>query len=143
MSYNKQLWEQIMEIGRKKEPKEKGIANKLDQYDIETILTTMDFFGADEYFIKQTVFDLYGPPKYRVFDWLAMNVMSRNDSDREGNNVALQVLVHSYMKAEGDPEKFIEDLRVSDYQLDTSWEDIQIDLPEEKDKGYQQLDLEF
>jgi hypothetical protein len=143
MSYNKQLWEQIMEIGRKKEPREKGIANKLDQYDIETILTTMDFFGADEYFIKQTVFDLYGPPKYRVFDWLAMNVMSRNDSDREGNNVALQVLVHSYMKAEGDPEKFIEDLRVSDYQLDTSWEDIQIDLPEEKDKGYQQLDLEF
>jgi hypothetical protein len=128
--YNKQLWEQIMALGREKEPRSKGIANKLNQYDVETILGTMDFFGASEYFIKQTAFDLYGPPKYRVFDWLAMNIMSRNDDAREQNNVPLKVLVHSYLKSEGDPEKFIEDLRVTDYELDTSWEDIEIDDPE-------------
>ncbi len=106
--------------------------NRFDRYDMETILGTMDFFGADEYFMKQTVFDLYGPPKYRLFDWLAMNIMSRNDSDRGRNNIPLKVLVHSYLKAEGDPDAFIEDLRLTDYQIDTSWEDIEIELPGEE-----------
>jgi hypothetical protein len=129
VGYKKQLWEQIMALGREKEPRSKGITNNLDRYDVETILGTMDFFGASEYFMKQTVFDLYGPPKYRVFDWLAMNVMSRNDDDRQANNVPLKVLVHSYLKAEGDPEKFIEDLRLTDYELDLSWQDIKIDKP--------------
>ncbi|UCG04920.1 MAG: hypothetical protein JSV83_13420 [Desulfobacterales bacterium] len=122
-----------MEIGRQKEPSTAGVANKLDQYDVETILATMDFFGASDIFMKQTVFDLYGPPKYRVFDWLAMNVMGRNDDDRQANNVALKVLVHSYLKSEGDPERFIEDLRKSDYQFDTSWEDVEIDEPDLED----------
>ena len=121
-----------MEAGRQKEPKNHGITNKLDQYDVETILATLEFFGASDIFMKQTAFDLYGPPKYRVFDWLAMNVMSRNDDEREGNNEALKVLVHSYLKAEGDPEGFIKDLRCSDYQIDESWQDIDIDLPSEK-----------
>ena len=113
MPYNKQLWEQIMKLGREKEPRGQGITNKLDQYDIQTILGTMDFFGASEIFKKQTAFDLYGPPKYRVFDWLAMTVMSRNDDARDQNNVPLKVLVHSYLKSEGDPESFIDDLRES------------------------------
>jgi hypothetical protein len=142
MGYNKKLWEQIMEIGRQKEPRSTGVANKLDQYDIETILATMDFFGASEIFIKQTVFDLYGPPKYRVFDWLAMNVMGRNDDDRQANNVPLKVLVHSYLKSEGDPERFIADLRESDYQLDTSWEDIEIDEPDLEDYNSNDFSLD-
>ena len=119
-----------MTLGREKEPRSQGITNKLDQYGVETILATMDFFGASEIFMKQTAFDLYGPPKYRVFDWLAMNIMSRNDDDRQTNNVPLSVLVHSYLKSEGDPERFIDDLRESDYQLDTSWEDIDINEPD-------------
>ena len=122
-----------MEIGRQKEPRSAGVANKLDQYDVETIMATIDFFGASEFFMKQTVFDLYGPPKYRIFDWIAMNVMGRNDDDRKLNNVPLKVLVHSYLKSEGDPERFIGDLRESDYQLDTSWEDIEIDEPDLED----------
>jgi hypothetical protein len=127
MGYNHKLWEQIIEIGRQKELRTAGVANRLDQYDVETILATMDFFGASDIFLKQTTFDLYGPPKYRVFDWLAMNVMDRNDDNRQVNNVALKVLVHSYLKSEGDPERFVADLRESDYQIDTSWEDIEID----------------
>jgi hypothetical protein len=132
-----------MAIGHEKEPRRKGITNKLNQYDVETILGTMDFFGASEYFMKQTAFDLYGPPKYRVFDWLAMNIMSRNDDAREQNNVPLKVLVHSYLKAGGDPEKFIEDLRVTDYELDTSWEDIEIDDPELEDYRSRDFDPEI
>jgi len=61
-----------------------------------------------------------------------MNVMSRNDDDRKRNNVPLSVLVHSYLKVDGIPEGFIQDLRETDYQIDTSWEEIQIDLPDEE-----------
>lgn len=132
-----------MALGREKEPRSKGITNNLDRYDVETILGTMDFFGASEYFMKQTAFDLYGPPKYRVFDWLAMNVMRRNDDDRQTNNVPLKVLVHSYLKAEGDPERFVADLRKSDYQIDTSWEDIEIDDPELEDYKSRDFDPEI
>ena len=139
MPYNKALWEQVMKIGRDKEPRSQGITNRLDKYDVETILTVQDFFGASDIFMKQTAFDLYGPPKYRVFDWLAMNIMSRNDDDREQNNIPLKVLVHSYLKSEGDPERFIEDLRVSDYQIDTEWESIQIDLDEPGLEDYKAL----
>lgn len=133
MPYNKQLWEQIMKLGREKEPRSQGITNKLDEPAIKTVLATLDYFNASEIFMKQTIFDLYGPPKYRVFDWLAMNVMSRNDDDRVQNNVPLKVLVHSYLKSEGDPEKFIDDLRVTDYDVDRSWQDINIDEPDLED----------
>jgi hypothetical protein len=136
--YNKKLWNQIMDIGRQKEPRSLGITNKLDEYDVETILAAMDFFGANNIWMKQTAFDLYGPPKYRVFDWLAMNVMSRNDDNRQANDVPLKVLVYFYLRSEGDFERFIADLRESDYQLDTSWEDIVIDEPDMED--YRKVD---
>ena len=127
MPYNKKLWQQVMDLGRQKEPRSQGITNKLDAYSVETILAVENFFGASENFMKQTAFDLYGPPKYRIYDWLAMNIMGRNDDDRERNNAALKVLVHSYLKSEGDPEKFIDDLRVSDYEVDLDWQNIEID----------------
>jgi len=126
-TYNKELWDEIIKTGRKKEPSSKGIANKFDDNDIKTIVATMEFFGASDIWIRQTVFDLK-TPKYRLFDWLGMCVMSRNDDAREQNNQALKVLVHSYLKTGGDPDKFIQDLRESDYQIDESWEKIKIDV---------------
>ena len=72
-----------------------------------------------------------------------MNVMSRNDDDRQTNNVPLKVLVHSYLKTGGVPERFVADLRESDYQIDTSWEDIEIDDPELEDYKSRDFDPEI
>ena len=124
-TYNKELWDEILKIGRKKESK--GITNNFDDNDIETILATMEFFGASDIWIRQSHWDLKNA-KYRLFDWLGMCVMSRNDDAREQNNQALKVLVHSYLKTGGEPKKFIEDLRESDYQIDESWEKVKIDV---------------
>jgi hypothetical protein len=127
----KSLWDTVIELGRGQEPKSNGVANKLEDADIETILATMEFHGATDIWLRQTLFDLSrsaGPfaPRYRVFDWLAMSLNGRNDDDRSQNKSALQVLVHAYLKTEGNVEKFIEDLRVSDYQVDTSWEKVEV-----------------
>ena len=53
--------------------------------------------------------------------------MSRNDDNREQNNVGLKVLVHSFIKSGYDEKKTIADLRYTDYQIDTSWEKIEIE----------------
>jgi len=123
MSYNADLWEKILETGKEKE---KGITNKLTGDGLEAILATMMQFNASEIWLQQTYWDLK-TAKYKVYDWLAMCVMSRNDDDRERNNIPLKILVNSYLKAEGDVEKFIEDLRYSDYDEDESWQKIEID----------------
>ena len=127
MEHNKKLWNQIIELGIKNEPESKGIANKLNKDDVNTILATMEFFQATDIFMKQTHYDLT-IPRFRVFDWLAMCVMGRNDDDREQNNTALQVLVFAYLSANGDVSKFIENLRINDYEINTEWESIQIDI---------------
>jgi len=132
-TYNHDIWKQVMTLGEKKEPTSRGIENKFDVNDLTTIIATMDYFNASENWKKQTFWDL-NVAKYRLFDWLAMCVMGRNDDNRELNNEALKVLVHSYLKSEGDPKKFIEDLRYTDYDVDRSWEKIQIDVEEKKGK---------
>ena len=60
-----------------------------------------------------------------------MNIMSRNDfggETRRTNNVALQVLVHAFRTAVYNEKDFIENLRLHDYQCETDWESIQIDI---------------
>lgn len=119
-----ELWSFIVAEGRKIE---KGYtANKFNKDDINTILGTMDFFDASDIWLKQTYFDLT-IPRYRLFDWLGMCVMSRNDDNRKQNNTALQVLVYSWLKVKGNPIDFIQDLRETDYQIVTDWEKINIE----------------
>lgn len=125
-TYNDKLWDEVMETGK---TKEKGITNKLTEADITTIIATMDFFGATDIWKRQTYWDL-NIAKYKVYDWMAMCIMGRNDDDRETNNTPLKVLVHSYLKSKGDVEEFIADLRATDYDVDRSWEKIKIDIEE-------------
>jgi hypothetical protein len=117
-----ELWNTILKIGRKNE---KGIVNKFNKDDVITIIATMEFFNSTDIWIRQTVYDLT-VCKYKLYDWLAMCVMSRNNDNRQLNNVALKVLVYAYLSSEGDSEGFIDNLRYNDYQINTNWEKIQI-----------------
>lgn len=119
------LWSFIVAEGRKIEPRCEGIANKFNADDIKTIIGTMEFFGATDIWLNKTIYDLR-VPKYRLFDWLAMCVMSRNNDDRTQNEQALKVLVYSWFKVGGLPADFIEDLRVTDYEINTNWEEVEI-----------------
>lgn len=132
--YNTELWQEIVTMGKKADPAKKSQVNTFDDDDLNTILGTMDFFGASDIWMKQTYMDLSSKtafaPRFRLFDWLAMCVMSRNDDDRLTNNVGLKVLVYAFLKVKGDPTEFIADLRATDYDLsrNNSWEKIKIDL---------------
>lgn len=116
----KKLWDYVVKEGKKVE---RGTINKLDDNDINTILGTMEWFGSTTIWMKQTCFDLK-IPKFRVFDWLAMCVMSRNDDNREQNREALRVLVYSWLKAKGNVREFIDDLRYTDYDCDKSYTSV-------------------
>ena len=120
----KELWHLVLAIGRKQEPESKGITNHFNRDDVTTIIANMEFFGATDIWMRQTIFDLM-TPKFRLFDFLGMCIMSRNDDNRKQNNLPLKVLIWAYLKMNGVPEKFIEDLRVIDYQIDGSYNCVQ------------------
>ena len=109
-------WQQVMSK-RNKDDMHKGVANTLSDDDINTIIATIDFWGAD---YRQDIFDLK-VARYRVFDWLAMRVQGRNP-----DTTSTKVLVHSFLKSDGVVSKFIEDLRVTDYQVITDWEEVKL-----------------
>lgn len=120
---NKETWNKVMELGQIQEPYDDK--NKLKRDEVQTIIASMDYFAATDTWIRQTLFDLT-IPKFRVFDWLAMCIMSRNDDDRKQNETALKVLVHAYIKTNGIIADFIADLRETDYECDREWKDIKI-----------------
>jgi hypothetical protein len=114
---NKETWSKIMEL----EPYHTTIVNSLDKNDVTTIVATAAYFGAEANDLRQIYFDLT-LPKFRVFDWLAMGVMGRIEC-----KPALKVLVYSFLKVNGGETAFIEDLRTTDYEIDTEWMGIVLD----------------
>ena len=44
----------------------------------------------------------------------------------EYNKTAVKVLVHSFLKSDGDINKFIEDLRITDYDVERKWEELEV-----------------
>lgn len=114
-------WERVMALKGAGVSEAKGFANTLSEDDRQTIYATIDFFGGS---YQQDIFDLK-IAQYRVFDWLAMRIQGRH-SGSENDKVATQVLVYSFLKAGGVPSKFIDDLRVTDYQIVTDWEEIEL-----------------
>ena len=110
------IWKDIMKNGKKNQSHKH--LNVLDEDDLNSILGTMDFFGCSRADLGQTFFDLR-TAKYRVFDWLAMGLMGRIE-----NPTALSVLVYAFKKADYNEKKFIDNLRIHDYQIETEWQDI-------------------
>lgn len=114
-------WNQIVALKDAGKSEAKGVANTLSDNDIETIIATIDFFGGD---YRQDIWDLK-VARYRVFDWLGMRVMGRRD-DGGGDEQATKVLAYSFIKSGGVPSKFIDDLRVTDYDIDHKWESLEL-----------------
>ena len=112
----KTTWERVMEL-KPKDDMKRGLANTLSDDDLNTICGLIDFFGGD---YRQDIFDLK-VARYRVFDWLAMRVQGRGDG-RE----ATKVLAYSFIKSGGVVSKFIEDLRITDYDIDNSWTELEL-----------------
>lgn len=111
-------WNQVMSKRVKGREEARGVANTLNRDDLNTILGTADFFGASEAELSQMYFDL-AVCRYRVFDWLAMGIMGRIT-----NTEVLRVFVYSFLKADGVPSAFIDDLRVTDYDIDKSYDSV-------------------
>lgn len=108
-------WDKVMAC-KKADTRSKGVANNLTDDELEAIVGTIDFFGDD---YRQDVWDLR-TARYRVFDWLAMRVQGR------GAPESTKVLVYSFLKVKGDIDKWIEDLRVTDYDIDEAWRKLEL-----------------
>jgi hypothetical protein len=119
------VWTQVVRKILPHETRVRGkIANTLRDDEIETILATMEFFGASDQVIAQAHSDMK-IPRYRMGDWLGMFIQNEG-YDKVGGETATKVLAHAYIKADGDIDKMIQDLRENDYQVDTSWEKINL-----------------
>jgi len=114
-------WDKVMSL-KKKDDMKVGLANTLKDHDIETIIATADFFGAEERDLHQIYLDLK-VARFRVFEWLAMAINGRLE-----NQSAIKVFAHSFIKSNGVTSKFIQDLRETDYDIDNSWQDIELDF---------------
>ena len=120
---NSDTWTAVMQLrknDRRHRPRPNEVANDLTDNEVSTIMATADFFGASMVDVHQISFDLVGA-RYRVLDWLGMAIMGRIEC-----RPAVQVLVHSFLKVDGDVTAFITDLRATDYDIDHSWEEIQV-----------------
>jgi len=114
-------WDRLLNY-RDKESRVNGVMNTITNDELVTILATAEFFGAQTWELKQISFDL-STARYRLFDWLAMTVNGRIETA-----AVKKVLIYSYIKSKGDVDKFIADLRASDYDIDRSWERIKLDF---------------
>lgn len=102
-----------MKLGRERE---KRIANTLDLSDISVICATLDFFGEIRAIQRQSAWDLR-IPKYRVFDWLAMN-LDRCINEGQSNNASnVWVALGNVYLNTTSPAQFVEALRFNDLQL--------------------------
>lgn len=110
-------WDKVMAM-KPKDTRHKGVANTLTMDELQCVLGTIDYFGGS---VQQAMFDL-NMAKYRVFDFLGMCVMG----DRVSSTDATKVLVFSFLKVDGDINKWLEDLQTTDYDMDESWKEIKL-----------------
>jgi len=78
-NYNKKLHSELLEIGKKLE---KATTHKLETPFIETLMATLQYFGADKGQLQQVAFDLV-TAKYKIWDWLGMCYTGRLEKENE------------------------------------------------------------
>ena len=112
-----ETWDKVMAL-KPKDKRAKGSANGLSNDELQCVYGTVDYFGGN---VRQAQFDLQ-LAQYRIFDFLGMCVMG----DRIDSTDATKVLVYSFLKVDGDIDKWIEDLQTVDYDIDNSWKEIEL-----------------
>lgn len=108
-------WDKVMSM-KPNDKRHVGVANNLTDDELNTIIGTIDFFGDD---YRQDIWDLK-TARYRVFDWLGMRIRGR------GQPESTKVLAYSFLKVKGDINKWIEDLRVTDYDIVNDWQKLKL-----------------
>jgi hypothetical protein len=111
-------WEKVMAM-ESKDKRHSGLANNLTIDELQCVLGTIDFFGGRW---QADSFDLQ-VPKYRVFDWLAMRVQGRGGPSEQEST---KVLVYSFLKVDGDIDKWLNDLQTTDYDIDEKWRELEL-----------------
>jgi hypothetical protein len=91
--YNEEKHDQLLEVGRKIE---KGITHPLEDPFVDSILGTLQFFGANPAEMQQFTFDLKAA-KYKIWDFLGMNYDSKYMQSKPVF-VGLDKLVDLYIK---------------------------------------------
>jgi hypothetical protein len=119
-----------------------GITNDLSGEEVDAILAIYKQFGASSRMLvgianslgtEDYLKSLYGmapfsAPRYRVFDWLTQMIATDSDKLREsGAETGTKVMVHAFLSAGGDVDRFIQNLRASDYESDRSWEAVDLE----------------
>lgn len=110
-------WDKVMAM-KTKDTRHIGTANNLTNDDLQCVYGTIDYFGGN---VRQAQFDMQ-VARYRVFDFLAMCVMG----DRILSTDATKVMVYSFLKVDGDIDKWLYDLQTVDYDMDHSWKEIEL-----------------
>lgn len=77
--YNEKLHLKLLECGKKLE---KSTTHKLEKPFIDTLLTTLEYFGANNTQLSQSQWDL-NVAKYKIFDWLGMCYSGRLDCKKD------------------------------------------------------------
>ncbi len=95
IKYDSEKHEKLLEIGRKLEKK---VTHQLEPPMIDSILGTLDFFGAESAEMQQFTFDLKAA-KYKIWDFLGMNYDSEYMQSKPVF-VGLDKLVDLYIKME-------------------------------------------
>jgi len=143
--YNEKKHDQLIKVGRKIE---KGVIHKLEPAFVDSILGTLDFFGASQGELQQFAFDLKAA-KYKIWDFLGMNYDSKY-MQSQPVFVGLDKLVDLYIKME-NVGGFAWFLRGHDLQIEEpkkcadcikSYEDWKNESPEDAAKREkEQLDF--
>ena len=126
-----ELWAKLIKEGKKIEPlrydsitrNRDSPANDLKEDEVTTIVATLDFFLVNRNYLRQCMFDLNGLPRYRVFDWLAMQLFGRwegygeNDEELKRAKMVIKKMIEIYLETK-NVHKFINELRVRDLQVE-------------------------
>jgi hypothetical protein len=94
------------------------VVNSLGLDDITTIVSTLDYFNVNPGLMKQTIYDLGGPPRYRVFDWLGMMLDRSINEKLENDGGNIWVALGNVYRSTSGPKEFVEYLRFMDLELD-------------------------
>lgn len=95
--YDIKLWDELMKVGRKIEKGEPDPVNHLTREDKETILATLQYYGASDKQLRFVGMDLGEPFRYRVFDWLGMCYQGRLDVQEGELFECLEMMVKLYI----------------------------------------------